>query len=261
MKLQILSDLHLELNDAWTPRQVDADVVILAGDIQSHTRGIEWARQVFGRERGLPVIYVAGNHEFYGAELHGLRKEMRLAAVRAGVFYLDDDEIEIQGVRFLGATLWTDFKLFGAGEAYGRALREARRYMNDFTAIRAAPLPEFRPEDSVRLHERSRAWLRGRLEAPYEGKTVVVTHHAPSIASIAPRFKDDLVSAAFASDLTGLVGLADLWVHGHTHAFCDYELDGCRVVCNPRGYVQRDGFDRRVAAEKTGFVPDLVVEV
>lgn len=270
MRLHIVSDLHLELGVMWTPPKVDADVVILAGDIHENTHGIDWAGQVFVRERGLPVIYVAGNHEFYGSELHEMRRAMRLAAANAGVFFLDEDEVVIDGVRFIGATLWTDFQLFGA-EASAEALRAARDGMPDFSVIRVAPTadlrPEgtptsaFRPEDSMRLHDKSLGWIRFRLDEPIAGKRVVVTHHAPSFASIGQRFQHDLISAACASDLTLLAGRADLWVHGHTHTFADYQIDDCRVVCNPRGYLRPESYERSGPPDITGFRQDFVVEV
>lgn len=286
MRLLIYSDLHLEFAGALEHLRVpggDAfDAVVLAGDIHSHTRGVEWAAQAFA---GKPVVYVMGNHEFYGAHLHGLILEMRRVARACGVHFLEQDEFVLDGVRFLGTTLWTDFALFGEGLPMAAAMREAARCMPDFRTIRmgasqgpAVKANRFdtwhsgilRPEDTVALYSRARAWLAGKLAVPSAGPTVVVTHHLPSVASVAERYRADPVSAAFASRLDELVAQADLWIHGHTHDSFDYALGPCRVICNPRGYPVAgkmppadycgDGKDRS-GAENQAFRSDLIVAI
>ena len=257
MRLLIYSDLHLEFPSALehfkVPQGLEFDAVILAGDIHSHTHGLHWAAQTFA---GKQIIYVAGNHEFYGAHVYGLIPELRKAASQCGVHFLEQDEVMLDGVRFLGATLWTDFALFGEGLPMSVAMREAARCMPDFRVIRTgvsrgqALKPDrfeiwnsgiLQPSDTVKLFSRSRDWLAGKLAEPFDGKTVVVTHHLPSFRSVATRFETDPVSAAFASNLDHLVPQADLWIHGHTHDAFDYTLGTCRVVCNPRGYPGNSG--------------------
>jgi predicted phosphodiesterase len=241
MKLHILSDLHLEFDRdrPWQPvRDLDFDVLILAGDICVHTHGLDWAVRHYPDK---PVIYVIGNHEYYGAELHGLRREIlaKVESARAQgreIYVLDNAAIEIGGVRFLGSTLWTDYQLFGNGSEMGFAMNEAKRCMNDHTLIRCAPLPHFTPAQALDLHNQARRWVTRELNTAFDGKTVVVTHHLPSRQSVAPRFENQPLSAAFASNLDRLVEKADLWIHGHTHDSFDYQLGKCRVVCNPRGY-------------------------
>ena len=254
MRIYAANDLHIEIG-FWMPTPstvAAADIVVLAGDIGRHTHGLEWARMVFAGKR---IVYVAGNHEFYGAEYHEMRRELRRTAHALEIDLLENDAVVIAGVRFLGCTLWTDFRLYG--DEF-EAMDYARRRMNDFLRIRfeGSPSVTFRPEDSAVLHRQSRAWLEGKLAEPFAGKTVVVTHHAPSLASIDGQWRDDLLTAAFASHLDPLVARADLWLHGHTHAFADHRIGDCRVVCNPRGYV-RDGR----ALERTGWNPELIVEV
>lgn len=254
MRIYAVNDLHIEIG-RWEPSVEtvsSADLIVLAGDIGRHVDGLIWARDVFAGKR---VVYVAGNHEFYGAEYHETRRELRRTARELEIDLLENDEVVIDGVRILGCTLWTDFRLFGSEAC---AMGHARRRMNDFLRIRfeGSPTVSLRPEDTVTLHRQSRAWLEGKLAEPFAGQTVVVTHHAPSLASIAPCWKDDLLTAAFASHLDPLVARADLWLHGHTHAFADHRVGDCRVVCNPRGYV----VDGR-ALEATGWDPELVVEV
>lgn len=263
MKLAVLSDLHLEISSWEPPARTlrDADVIVLAGDIGMTTHGLHWARQAFPKKR---IVYVAGNHEHYGAEVHGLIKELRSAAAELYIDFLEKDEVIIDGLRFLGSTLWTDFKLYGSGAAQAVAMQEAGKYMLDFDGrIRCAPMSTFRPADSIALHRQSRDWLAAKLDEPsFDGKTVVVTHHAPSMRSIAARFAEDPVSAAFGSNLDDLVAKAHLWIHGHTHTAFRYQIgpdaERGHVVCNPRGY-RRETY-AGVRGEKTGWHPRLLID-
>lgn len=233
MKLHILSDLHLEFADLQVS-YTDADVVVLAGDIHKGERGIEWARFAFPDQK---IVFVAGNHEFYGKHRQDTIDKMRLAAKENDVHFLDDESVVIDGVRFLGATLWTDFLLFGPGERPW-CMNDAQNVMNDFRVI-SDDGKVFSPTASARLHKTSLEWLTRELQTPFKGKTVVVTHHLPSFKSVAERFQKSAMSAAFASNLDHLMGedRACLWIHGHTHDTMDYEVMGTRVICNPRGYV------------------------
>jgi predicted phosphodiesterase len=247
MKLHILTDLHIEFGD-FMPPPIDADVVVLAGDIGLGISGVRWAAQRFPHT---PVIYIAGNHEFYRHDI-ALIDELRVAA-KDNIHLLENDSIEINGVRFLGTTLWTDFALYGDVEQLA-AMQYAEGRMNDY-AIIANRNRRFRPQDSLAIHTRSRHWLAAKLTEPFDGETVVVTHHAPSARSIHGRFRDSPLSAAFASNLEKMIG-ADrvaLWIHGHMHDSFDYEIDGTRVVCNPRGYTPD--------ALNPDFRPDLVVDI
>lgn len=253
MRIHMLSDLHLELSP-WQPPKVEADLTVLAGDIHCHTHALDWIEQYIDG----PTIYVPGNHEFYGAELHGIRAELkRRASSRTHI--LDNGGIELDGVRVLGATLWTDYALYGAGAEMAFAMREAKHCLLDHECIRCAPHATFSPSQALGLHRESVAWLAGELAKPYAGKTVVVTHHLPSMQSVAERFKASPLSAAFSSNLDHLVEKADLWIHGHTHDNFDYRLGKCRVICNPRGYV-RERYER-TEVENKGFMPKLVVEL
>lgn len=140
----------------------------------------------------------------------------------------------IDGVRFLGSILWTDFALFGEADQFF-AIRQAQQCMTDFSIIRNHGR-DFTPQDAIGLHTASRDWLAATLTQPFDGKTVVVTHHAPSSRSVPQRYADDRLSPAFASNLEALMDgdRAALWVHGHVHDSFDYEIHGTRVVCNPR---------------------------
>ncbi|MDP1526384.1 MAG: metallophosphoesterase [Rhodocyclaceae bacterium] len=258
MRIHVLSDLHLEFA-GFTPPPNDADVVVLAGDIGLGVRGLEWAAETFAVP-DVPVIYVPGNHEYYKSDRRLTLSRLRERADQLGFRLLDNDAVEFRDlrsgtpVRFLGTTLWTDFKLFG--DSYQSAcMREAQRGLNDFRLIREGS-HKFTAANSLELHKMSRAWLETALQTPRTGVTVVVTHHLPSACSVAERYKNDLLSACFASELSALFGPMSLWIHGHAHESLDYEMAGTRVLCNPRGYVGITG-----VAENSDFNPNLVVEV
>ena len=239
MKIRILSDLHLEFSN-WSQTPCDEDVVVLAGDIGEGRSGIAWARKYFPAR---PIVYVPGNHEYYGRDLDELREGLRASGRTHDVHVLDADEIVIDGVRFCGATLWTDFELEGSDpKAVGRAMRNCQEGMTDFRVIRRWG-SSLRAEDTREIHLAQREWLRRALMGcttlgtGFTGPTVVVTHHAPCARSIAPRFAGDPLNPAFASDLTDLMGPPiTTWIHGHMHNSSDYVERGTRVVCNPRGY-------------------------
>lgn len=251
MKIAIFSDLHIECNQVWMPPEgLGHDVLILAGDIDNGTRGVErfaaWSK---------PVIYVAGNHEFYGHELPELQQQ--LSSERwPNMHVLENSAVVLGGVRFLGTTLWTDFELFGPRQRV-RAINEAQQYMNDFRLIDLRRSGSDRAcltaRRTISYFERSLAWLEQHLDEPFDGPTVVVTHHLPSLDSVAGRYRNDLLSAAFASDLSGLIKRSQpaIWAHGHTHCACDYLIGKTRVVCNPKGYP---------GEADTGFRPDKVIE-
>lgn len=230
MNLHTLSDLHTEFADFDLP-DTDADVIILAGDIGVGTSGLDWLSR---QRRDSPVVYVPGNHEFYHHDLI-LVDELRSRA-SSDVHVLDNEALVLGDVRFLGSTLWTDFGLFGEmGKQF--SMQRARLCMNDFALIRMDGRP-FTPGDSIALHEASRSWLVEKLAEPFDGRTVVVTHHAPSARSVPPRFATDVLTPAFASNLGALLDgtRVALWIHGHMHDPVDYAVNGTRVICNPRGY-------------------------
>jgi predicted phosphodiesterase len=244
LRLHVLSDLHLEVDPTFRPPSTGADVLILDGDIAPGTDGVA----AFANH-GSPVIYVPGNHEFYHSDVTTMRERLRKHAAAAGIHFLERDELVLNGVRFLGTTLWTDFDLYGPSRL-AEVFAEAQRHVRDFRRIRHGDRL-ITPEDTIDFHREALAWLTARLDEPFSGSTVVITHHAPHPASVHPRWHDNPVNPAFVSDLTRLMGKADLWIHGHTHDSFDYTIGGTRVLCNPKGY--RD--------ENRSFRPDLTVTV
>ena len=253
MKLHILSDLHLGVAGFDAPR-TDADVVVLAGDITRPARALAWATRF-----EQPVVYVPGNHEFYGGSLDGTVAELKRLAAGSRVRVLDDDAVVIDGVRFLGSTLWSDFNLFDSAAERAAAMAQARAFMRDFSVIRLRDGDDalFSPEESAARFARHAAWLERQLATPHAGPTVVVTHHAPSRQSIHPRFTGSPINACFVSDAERLLRgrRAALWIHGHTHDSFDYQVEGTRVVCNSRGYA-KDGVN-----ENAQFDPALVIDI
>ena len=257
MKLHVMSDLHLEFY-AFDLPETDADAIILAGDIGSHTHGLEWAIQQ-AAATGKPLLYIIGNHEFYGAELNRLTADLQALARNARengtqVWVLDNDEVQLNGVRFLGCTLWTDYRLYGEGQAMD-AMALARRAMNDHRLVRYAPDGLFTPFHAHILHQRSVTWLTHKLDTPFDGKTVVITHHLPSEECVAPKYKGSPLTPAFASQLDHLVAQSDLWIYGHTHE----GMQAGKLLCNPRGYFRR--FSWGFEAENPEFNPALVVDL
>jgi len=157
MRIQVLSDLHLEFEPSEPPA-VDADVSVLAGDTNRGTRGMQWARQAFA---GRPVVYIAGNHEYYSHALPKLTEELRTECEGA-VHFLEQDSAEIEGVRFFGCTLWTDFQLLGNPSL---ARDTAQLKMNDYRKVRVSPhYRKLRARDTLDLHYRSRHWLAAAVE-------------------------------------------------------------------------------------------------
>ncbi|APE96596.1 metallophosphoesterase [Pseudomonas putida] len=244
MRLLVLSDLHLEFSP-FVPPTVDADVVILAGDIDVGTRGLVWAQHTFS----CPVLYVAGNHEYYGGHL-GRTLEKLWALQTPRVQVLERDEVVIEGVRFLGTTAWTDYTATGNA---ARAQRLAQTQMSDFRRIRTADYRRVRPIDFLVHNFHAKTWLQQQLARAYTGPTVVITHHAPSLTSLKSSLDAGTdLDAAYTNCWDDLMGDAvQLWVHGHVHTAADYVLAGTRVLCNPRGY----------PGETTGFDPGLLVTV
>lgn len=259
MRLLVLSDLHLEVWRESAPKfdtEVSRpNVVVLAGDIHTKARGPAWAAKIFP---DIPVIYISGNHEFYGEAFDHMGDVIRAECLKyPDIHYLDCDQYVLQGVRFLGVTLWTDFLLFGK-DLKRSVMVDAGNVMNDYQRIRVASANyrKLRPLDTAQLHAEQRKWLKEKLSEPFPGPTVVITHMAPSKQSVAPEYASDPVSAAFASDLDELVRSATLWIHGHTHTSFDYLIGQCRVVANPLGYIMRGG-----QAENDDFDPNFIVEL
>lgn len=254
MRVQIFSDLHADVS---APRPITiapaVDAVVVAGDVcEGAERGFAWLRQIVPMQ--IPIVMTLGNHEFYRRCWPDELAQARSVAPAYRIHLLENDAVVVGDVRFIGATMWTDYLLFGEPN-FPLALRTAAHGLNDHRQIKwqRDPWQRFRPQEAVLLHRHSRAFIETALATPFYGHTVVVTHHAPHPRSIHSRFGSDLLSAAYVSDLTTVIvaGGPSMWVHGHVHESFDYRVGGTRVVCNPHGY-----FD-----ENPAFDPCLVVEI
>jgi predicted phosphodiesterase len=232
MRIGVFSDLHIEFAP-FVPGAMEADVVVLAGDVHPGKQSLAWIRQTFP---DVPVVFVPGNHEFYGQAIPKLVDDLKVEAAGSNIHVLSDDVAILGGVRFLGATLWTNFNLFGTPSISGA---HAAGLMTDYKRIRLSPrFSKLKGLDTARFHSRSLRWLEQQLAEPFPGPTVVVTHHAPSIRCLHSRLHGDALSPAYASSLDAFVERsgAKLWIHGHTHWATDFRLGSTRVVSNQRGY-------------------------
>ena len=247
IRIQILSDLHVEFDGNTIPAlAAGSELVILAGDLAPvHTHRVgDIARRWAGAEH---ILYVPGNHEYYGCDIEAGRRELARQCVEHGITLLDRSAVTIENVRFIGATLWTDFRLGGiAGEPW--AHHEVGRAAPDFTgAIRDSNAPDglFTTQESARRHAQDRAFIEGELATTREdGLTpVVITHHAPSPRCIRPWFEKSRLNPGFASNLDALIEKYQpaLWVHGHMHDPVDEWVRATRIIANPHGYSRVEG--------------------
>lgn len=263
MRLLVISDVHLEFGPFQFPLPMpDFDVAVFAGDIgQPISAAVSWMakQEAFGSLRGRPVIYVPGNHEFYRSVMYHNLTDGRAAAEAAEIELLFRRAAVIEGVRFVGCVLWTDYRLHGTPKP---SMVYAGQNLNDHRLIRyeeeGGHFSRFMPWHAAAEHRLDLAFLRRELANPHDGATVVVTHHAPHRNSIQPRHLDSLLSPAFVSDLNHLIEeyQPDLWIHGHDHGSHDYKVGRTRVFSNQAGYPNLHG-DR----ENFGFDPHCVIDV
>jgi predicted phosphodiesterase len=297
MRLQLASDLHLERYPSYQlPHAPGADLLVLAGDIGSCQAGSRLAgageagRRDFGLTRFSPrhgapwprVIYLPGNHEYDGLDHAETRDELQALCADLGILWLDRARLEIEGIEFIGCTLWADFDALAARHARpadeppglqlsraqarqeeerGKAFRAANHYLRKNSTRRGDRW--LLAEDLRELALSDQAWLRAALARPARGTRVVVTHFAPSLRSADPRYGLTPGTAGFCNALDDLAAGVDLWLHGHLHCPSAYalELTGgrrCEVRANPRGYAdkqEQDGFDEGLLIELQSGAP------
>lgn len=254
MNILLLSDLHMERGFGYKPPEDDSsyDAVVLAGDIHSRTNASKWARNTFKNKE---IILILGNHEYYGERWDNLIGKTRIEADSYGVRFLENDKTEINGITFLGCTLWTDFEFFGKKNKEV-AMMKVQSSLNDYRAIyKDESRQAIKAVDTLSRHIESREWLNDSLEKCSKEKTVVITHHYPSIESTAKIYKKDIVTAGFGSKLDDLLEKSSVWIHGHTHKSFNYKRKGCRVLCNPKGYEYSNG------PENHEFDPKMIISI
>ena len=256
MKIQLLSDLHLEANPDFLPQPAPgADLLVLAGDVGSYQRRrdgsamaeVDWG---LGRFAGwpVPVLFVPGNHEYDALDVDEAHAGLRAACERHGLRWLERETWVWRGVRFVGTTLWTDYDVFGQRE---KAFRAANHYLNKMASQRHGALFDAAAMRTLALD--CQDWLQAALAAPFDGPTVVVTHFAPTLHSMDPRYGPTPGTAGFCNGLDALLPRADLWLHGHLHCPTDARVGRCRIVANPLGYADK--------GEQAAFDPLRCIEL
>ena len=284
MKIKLVSDLHLEFADLQLSNDQSCDVLILAGDIMtsqdlhdhppplSGQWGFNELAGLGDRQRKSQsfrdflkrcsfqfphVIYVAGNHEFYHGKFHtGLDYLRSECSKYPNIYFLENETKILDGVVFVGATLWTDMN---RGDPI--TMHAIKDMINDYRTIRndRREYAKLSPIDTLARHRASLEYFRGAIDQHPNYRCVVVGHHAPSYFSTDSRYKSEFImNGAYRSDLSDFIldrPQIKLWCHGHMHNASDYLIGDTRIVCNPRGY-QSSGY-----SEQTGWNPELVLEV
>jgi Icc-related predicted phosphoesterase len=247
MKIKVISDLHQEFGFIDISFE-GADVVILAGDINVGTKGVEWIKSAITH---VPVVYVLGNHKYYKGSYPKTLNTIRNLAADTHIHVLENKAVIIDDVTFHGATLWTDFALMGDPRMNG-SICQAK--MNDYKMIRRDPsYSRLRSIDTYGIHQQSLRWLQSSLESSTTNKNIVVTHHAPSSKSVPEQFKSDILSSAYASNLEPVIlqHQPQYWIHGHIHTPIQYRIGSTQIICNPHGYIDEpyNGFDKNLMIE------------
>lgn len=261
MRIWQISDLHLtaeELEQGKVFGKIpDADVAVVAGDLgKDPISNIEWCAKVIRPH--MPVVYVSGNHDFRGKDIHLALHEGRKKARETGIAFLDRNAVVIGGTRFMGGTLWSDFKMNMFGDDVDEGSNIARnmdavRGRPDFTRSTIGGSARFLPEHAAEIHEETKKYIDRALAFEHCGPTVVVTHHAPITWAKQPGYTDAPSQPSYVSDLEGLIKRhePDIWIFGHLHSFIEEKSGRTRLYCNPRGYAHED----------TGWRWDFVVEI
>ncbi|MGO8021295.1 metallophosphoesterase [Rhizobium leguminosarum] len=255
MQALICSDLHTEFGDVMDVHVPDtADVLICAGDVAAKgiVPSIVWLAE--NLPRSLPIVFVAGNHEYWGSSVEdSIRDACEAVAKYPNIHFLENEAVELDGVLFVGGTLWTDFSLLSPDPML--RMRFAQYALKDFRKIKWSKIPyrRFQAIHAFRKHFETRQFIEAILRNNDHMTKVVVTHHAPSAKSLAPEDLHDPQADCWASDLEALIKARKptVWVHGHVHRRNDYTIADTRVISNPRGY----------PGEKTGFDKTFLVEL
>lgn len=272
MKVQLLSDLHLEANPGFEATVAeDAQLLVLAGDIGSYQRRKDgsvmtepdWGLQRFSPlpQYGawpVPVLFVPGNHEYDAHDVDTIHTQLRHCCDRLGIAWLERETLQFGPVRFVGTTLWSDYDALCATNApmterlrqRHKAWRAANHYLVKMKAQRHQRLFDAAAMRELALECQS--WLRQALAPAHAGPTVVVTHFAPTLHSADPRYGLTPGTAGFCNALDELLPLADFWLHGHLHCATDRQVGRCRIVANPLGYADK--------GEQLSFQPTLTLD-
>jgi hypothetical protein len=261
MKIALASDVHLEFGDLDFENNSGADVLILGGDIcvasdmaqrdPYNTMGEHYRSNRFHAfferccERFPHVIFIVGNHEHYHGDFAKTVPHFKdVLSYLPNLHILEKETFVLDDITFVGGTLWTDMN-----RRDNRTLHEISRMMNDFRCVDNSAKTEddrgwpgrFNTVDAANDHDAMVAFVRATVEANPAGRYVVVGHHAPSRLSTHPRYAHEaIMNGGYSSELDDFIldhPQIKLWTHGHTHEDFDYQIGSCRILCNPRGYV------------------------
>lgn len=248
MKIRLLSDVHREFGDLNVPamEQDQNSTLVLAGDIDIGLCAIDWILDLAARFKH--VVYVMGNHEAYRQDLSILQARWATVPLPENVHVLQNRSIVLDGVKFVGTPLWSDFD----NESY-RVMQACKKGVSDFTGLVKYQNQRFTVWDHVRLFKQSKQFLQEELMAEKTQPVVVVTHWLPSWSLVDPKYVGSVLNGFYASNLDSLIPYADVWLHGHTHESIDRYLGDTRIVCNPRGY---DGVELN-----PNFDPFKIIEI
>jgi len=233
MKIALYSDLHLEFCP-WEFPGSEADTLVFAGDIGVGVQGVQWVKAVAEQNPEKHVIYVPGNHEYYGHSFDLRERLLDICSSVPNLSLLDHNEVLLRhDVAFFGGTMWTDLASLSVSQQ-----KNVVRGMNDFRKIAGMDIATWTEEHkNFRKHLEMAAWFATDNSLPL----VVISHHLPHEKSVPERFKGDPINGGFVQDMSEYFKPPiSLWLHGHTHSSCDYIHNGVRVVCNPRGYYRHD---------------------
>lgn len=239
MRLKIFSDIHNEIRRAKNKPEFlipehendKETVLILAGDIDHIKKTKQYAEKYSDKFKA--VIFVAGNHEYYGQ--HVQKDEHHGYSEKENVHFLNNSTVIIDGVRFIGGTLWTNI------DTSPNDYNFIRNTISDYKYIRyGTNYSRLKINDVLFEHHKTKDFFKKELKKEFDGKTVVISHHPPTLENISYRENDPADYTYFSTDLEEIINKPDIWINGHDHRFLDETRNGTRYIVNAVGYINQN---------------------